>query len=84
MFKNSFILTMRNVNVELVDKPLSLINEFYLNYEECKFWKLIISARFIAGFILTMRNVNNTVVFEGLKHILSFILTMRNVNQSSC
>ncbi|HAT4188572.1 TPA: hypothetical protein I9000_001511 [Clostridium perfringens] len=52
-----FILTMRNVNYEMM-KIVILSGEFYINYEECKS-NIFIGLSWISiSFILTMRNVN--------------------------
>ena len=53
----SFILTMRNVNLNLPSSSPSKAL-FYINYEECKSITTNNSHNTISSFILTMRNVN--------------------------
>ena len=39
-FSSSFILTMRNVNLDKNDKAIFNGRAFYINYEECKSFRL--------------------------------------------
>ncbi len=46
--------------------------EFYINYEECKFFKVQYNFNIKNGFILTMRNVNEIerIKEQGYKLVL--------------
>ena len=53
-----FILTMRNVNFDVLSVSCIIIYLFYINYEECKFLNHHLLHLKHLSFILTMRNVN--------------------------
>ena len=78
---NSFILTMRNVNIIRKSIPCIKCKRFYINYEECKCRCITTVERMSKGFILTMRNVNKVVKLYNQLNLHCFILTMRNVNK---
>ena len=63
--KQSFILTMRNVNPSTGLIPL-IRRRFYINYEECKLFFHSKYFQLFYGFILTMRNVNAIEAWETL------------------
>ena len=76
----SFILTMRNVNLNIRRLFLISKNRFILTMRNVNKVRQLGQVETGCGFILTMRNVN-----LGVNNIIaliaeSFILTMRNVN----
>ena len=77
--KHRFILTMRNVNNKY-KKVLELLEQFYINYEECKCFNLQLSFSLIIEFYINYEECKSCSSIVTSIFSLSFILTMRNVN----
>ena len=57
-----------------------LLNRFYINYEECKFFYSIIYSVLYKRFYINYEECKLNSSIKKLSEGISFILTMRNVN----